>query len=191
LRRVAHWLMKEPALDENRLTATMNDGTLTIDQRQLLPGPPPAVAVTDPDGHVRHSPMTAAGPGHATLSVPAAEPGLWRASDGIRTAYAASDMADPPEWADLRATATKAGAIVAATEGSAHWLLHGAPPGVEIPALRPVAASDVSGGGDWIGLRRNDAHVTTGIALTPLLPGWAALPLLLGVLLIGWRREGR
>jgi hypothetical protein len=191
LRRVAHWLMKEPALDENRLTATMNDGRLTIDQRQLLPGPPPAVAVTDPDGHVRHWPMTAAGPGHATLSVPAAEPGLWRVSDGIRTAYAASDMADPPEWADLRATATKAGAIVAATEGSAHWLQHGAPPGTEIPALRLVAAGDVSGGGGWIGLRRNDAHVTTGIALTPLLPGWAALPLLLGVLLIGWRREGR
>jgi hypothetical protein len=186
LRRVAHWLMKEPALDENRLTAAMNDGTLDIDQRQLLPGPPPAVTVTDPDGHVRHWSMTPAGPGHATLAVTAAEPGLWRASDGMRTAYAASDMADPPEWADLRATATKAAPLIAATEGSAHWLLHGG-----VPSLRLVAAGDVSGGDDWIGLRRNDAHVTTGIALTPLLPGWAALPLLLGVLLIAWRREGR
>jgi hypothetical protein len=95
-------------------------------------------------------------------------------------------MADPPEWADLRATATKAGAIIAATDGSAHWLLSGG-----VPALRLVAPADVSGGADWIGLRRNDAHVTTGIALTPLLPGWAALPLLLVVLLVAWRREGR
>jgi hypothetical protein len=186
LRRVAHWLMKEPALDENRLTATMADGTLAIDQRQLMPGPPPIVAVTDPDGHIRRRLMTAMGPGHATLSVPAAEPGLWRVSDGTRTAYAASDMADPPEWADLRATATKAGAMIAATEGSAHWLARGG-----VPALRLVSAGNVSGGSDWIGLRRNDAHVTTGIALTPLLPAWAALPLLLGVLLIAWRREGR
>jgi hypothetical protein len=190
LRRLAHWLMKEPALDENRLTAMMDDGTLAIDQRQLLPGPPPAVTVTDPDGHARRWPMTAIGPGHARLSVPAAEPGLWRVSDGTRTAYAASDMADPPEWADLRATATKAGAIIAATGGSAHWLLRG-PLGINVPVLRLVAAGDVGGGDSWIGLRRNHAHVTTGIALTPLLPGWAALPLLLAVLLVAWRREGR
>jgi hypothetical protein len=186
LRRVAHWLMKEPALDENRLTAAMDNGTLDIDRRQLLPGPPPALTVTDPDGHMRQWPMTAVGPGHATLSVPAAEPGLWRVSDGARTAYAASNMADPPEWADLRATATKAGALIAASEGSAHWLLRDG-----VPSLRLVAAGDVGGGEHWIGLRRNNAHVTTGIALTPLLPAWAALPLLLGVLLIAWRREGR
>jgi hypothetical protein len=186
LRRLAHWLMKEPALDENRLTATMDGDTLNIDQRQLLPGPPPVVSVTDPDGHVRTLPMNGVGPGHATLSVPAAEPGLWRVNEGTRTAYAASDMADPPEWADLRATATKAGSIIAATDGSAHWLLSGG-----VPALHLVAPADVGGGRDWIGLRRNDAHVTTGIALTSLLPGWAALPLLLAVLLVAWRREGR
>ncbi len=190
LRRLAHWLMKEPALDENRLTATMDNGTLEIDRRQLLPGPPPIVTVTDPDGHARPWPMNAEGPGHATLSLPAVAPGLWRVSDGTRTAYAASDLADPPEWADLRATATKAGALVAATEGSAHWLL-GANAAITVPALRLVSPGDVSGGDSWIGLRRNDAHVTTGIALTPLLPGWAALPLLLCVLLMAWRREGR
>ncbi len=178
--------MKEPALDENRLTATMVNGQLDIDRRQLLPGPPPVVSVTDPSGRVRRVAMDAAGPGHETLSLPAAAPGLWRVSDGVRTAYAASDLADPPEWADLRATATKAGPLIAATNGSAHWLLRGG-----VPALRLVSASDVGGGGNWIGLRRNHAHVTTGIALTPLLPGWAALPLLLGVLLITWRREGR
>ena len=109
LRRLAHWLMKEPALDENRLTARWQSGMLDIDRRQLLPGPPPVVSVTDPDGTTRQVPMEPDGPGHATLALPAAAPGLWRVSDGVRTAYAASDMADPPEWADLRATATKAG----------------------------------------------------------------------------------
>ena len=191
LRRVAHWLMKEPALDENRLTASIGTASgatgdeLDVDRRQLLPGPPTVVTVTDPDGHDRRWPMTSLGPGHSTLAVPADEPGLWRVSDGARTAYAASDTADPPEWADLRATATKAAGIIAATDGSTHWLRRDG-----VPSLALVAAGDVSGGENWIGLQRRNAHVTTGIALTPLLPPWAALPLLLGVLLIAWRREG-
>jgi len=33
--------------------------------------------------------------------------------------------------------------------------------------------------------------VVTGIATTPLLPGWVALPLLLGLLVLAWQREGR
>ncbi|MCB8880732.1 hypothetical protein ACELLULO517_10855 [Acidisoma cellulosilytica] len=186
LRRVAHWLMKEPALDENRLSAVFDGDRLHIDQRQLQANAPPAVTITNPDGQTSQRTMTAAGPGHAVLDVPAYAPGLWTVSDGTRTAYAASDMADPPEWADLRATATKAGGIVAATRGSAHFLGAGGTPG-----LRLVEAGNTEGGQEWIGLRRNHAHVTTGIALTPLLPGWAALPLLILVLLVAWRREGR
>lgn len=185
LRRVAHWLMKEPALDENRLSAAIINGRLAVDQRQLTAGPPPRVTVTDPDGQRRDLPMQPAGPGHATLDLAAAAPGLWTVSDGSRTAYAASDMADPPEWADLRATATRLRPVIGATQGSAHFLGAGG-----VPGLRLVSAAAVSGGEGWIGLRRNHAHVTTGIALTPLLPAWAALPVLILVLLLGWRREG-
>ncbi len=186
LRRVAHWLMKEPALDENRLSAAINGSTLSVDQRQLQAGPPPVVTITDPGGQSRHLALTPSGPGHSVLQLPAPTPGLWTVSDGTRTAYAASDTADPPEWADLRATATKLQPIIAATHGSAHFLA-----AVGTPSLRLVEPAAVGGGSDWIGLRRNHAHVTTGIALTPLLPAWAALPLLIAVLLLAWRREGR
>ena len=186
LRRVAHWLMKEPALDENRLSASIADGRLLIDERQLQAGPPPRVTITGPDGQSETESLTTLGPGHAVLDRPASAPGLWTVSDGSRTAYAASDMADPPEWIDLRATATKAEGTIADTHGSARFMGAGGTPG-----LRLVEAGDTPGGADWIGLRRNHAHVTTGIALTPLLPGWAALPLLLLVLLAAWRREGR
>ncbi|HTI00465.1 MAG TPA: hypothetical protein VL752_05915 [Acidisoma sp.] len=186
LRRLAHWLMKEPALDENRLSASIQGTTLHIDRRQLEAGPPPAVMVTDPAGHARRVTLETVGPGHATRDLPVTEPGLWTVSDGARTAYAASDTADPPEWRDLRATATKAGALIKASHGSAHFLEAEGTPG-----LRLVDAAATPGGPGWIGLRRNHAHVTTGIALTPLLPGWAALPLLLALALLAWRREGR
>ncbi|GAB0113468.1 hypothetical protein [Acidisoma sp. C75] len=186
LRRLAHWLMKEPALDENRLTATIVADRLMIDHRQLAAGPPPRVTVTDPSGASHAYDLQQAAPGEATLSLPLTEPGLWTVTDGTHTAYAASDTADPPEWRDLRATASKAAPVIAATHGSAHFLLAGG-----TPALRLVGPGAVAGGPGWIGLRRNDAHVTTGISLTPLMPGWAALPLLMLVLLIAWRRESR
>lgn len=186
LRRLAHWLMKEPALDENRLSAAIEGTTLHIDRRQLDAGPSPAVTVTDPDGNAQHVTLDTVGPGHATRDLPETEPGLWTVTDGVRTAYAASDTADPAEWRDLRATATKAGNLIAASRGSAHFLEAGG-----TPALRLVDAAATPGGPDWIGLQRRHAHVTTGIALTPLLPAWIVLPLLLALALLAWRREGR
>jgi hypothetical protein len=186
LRRVAHWLMKEPALEEDRLSAGLDGGQLRVERRSLDAGPPPMVTVTDPTGGTQRHTLDAAAPGLARLALPAHAPGLWRVTDGVRIAYAASDTADPPEWSDLRATATRAAPLIAATNGSARWLAAEGTPG-----LRLVAADDTAGGPGWIGLRGNGAHVTTGVDLTPLLPGWAALGLLLGCLLIAWKREGR
>jgi hypothetical protein len=48
-----------------------------------------------------------------------------------------------------------------------------------------------SSGNGWLGLRRNQDHIVTGVAALPLLPPWLALPLVLGVALVAWRREGR
>ena len=50
LRRVAHWLMQEPELEENALTAHVADGRLSIVRRSTDPAPPGQVTVTDPDG---------------------------------------------------------------------------------------------------------------------------------------------
>ncbi len=52
LRRVAHWLMKEPALEENALTAHVKEGRLTVLRRSTDPAPPGPVTVTDPDGKI-------------------------------------------------------------------------------------------------------------------------------------------
>ena len=45
-------------------------------------------------------------------------------------------------------------------------------------------------GAGWVGLRRNHDHVVTGLDSVPLLPPWLALPLLLGLVVLAWRREG-
>jgi hypothetical protein len=169
LRRVAHWLMKEPELDENALTARMDQGRLLIERHSIHAADPSTpLVITDPAGHTARAELTAAN-GRETASVPADSPGLWQVQLGGQTAYAAAVPADPTEWADLRATA----AHVRPIARSIHWLLPNGPP--------PLAS---------LALTNRHALRLTGVRSEPLFPAWAALPLLLLVLLAAWRREG-
>jgi hypothetical protein len=189
LRRAAHWLMREPELEEEDLTARIERGRLTVQRRSLDAGPPPELTVTAPDGTVsRHRPEPGAG-GRATLEMPAEQPGVWQATDGRRSAFAAAAAANPPEVADLRADGAKLAPVLAATGGALRWLGTGAEP--VLPELRRVAPGRDAHGNGWIGLRRNGDHTVTGISALPLLPPWLALPLVLGVAVFAWRREGR
>jgi hypothetical protein len=186
LRRIAHWLMKEPELEESALVAHVEAGRLTIERRSTDDAPAPPIAITDPEGAASTLALTARGDGRASGVLPVAVPGLWQASDGVRTVYAAVGAANPPELADLRATATLLAPLVRATGGSIHWL---DPAGA--PALRRTEPGREASGGSWIGLLRRRDHLVTGIAATPLLPPALALPLILGFALLAWRREGR
>jgi hypothetical protein len=189
LRRIAHWLMRETELEEEDLTARIEAGRLTVTRRSLTNGAPPEIAVTAPDGGVTRAVPEAAGGGRAVLTLPATQPGVWQASDGRRTAFAASAAANPMEIADLRADPERLRPLLAGTGGAARYLGAGAVPAV--PELRRVAPGrDVAGAG-WIGLRRNGDHTVTGISALPLLPAWLALLLVLGAAVMAWRREGR
>ncbi len=122
LRRIAHWLMQEPELEENALTAHVADGRLTIERRSTDPAPPGEVTVTDPDGKAQKLKLAEISPGRATANLPAATPGVWQASDGSRSAYAAAGAANPLEFADLRATATLLRKLARASGGGVHFI---------------------------------------------------------------------
>lgn len=187
LRRTAHWLMREPELEEEDLTARIEAGRLTVSRRSLDAGAPPEVTITAPDGSTSRVPLSPGGGGRASAEAPAEAPGLWQVSDGRRQAFAAAMPANPPEFADLRADPGRVQSLVTATGGAARWLGDG----TTIPEIRSVSASRDAQGSGWIGLRRRDDHTVTGIAALPLLPPWLMLPLLLGVAIIAWRSESR
>ncbi len=187
LRRTAHWLMREPELEEEDLTARIEAGRLTVNRRSLDAGPPPEVTITAPDGTQSRMPLSNAGGGRASAEAPAEAPGLWQVSDGRRQAFAAAMPANPPEFADLRADPARLAPLVEATGGAARWLGDGA----TVPEIRSVAAGRAAQGASWIGLRRRDDHTVTGIAALPLLPPWLMLPLLLGAAILAWRSEAR
>ncbi len=189
LRRIAHWLMRETELEEEDLTARIENGRLTVTRRSLTEGPPPELTITAPDGTVTRATPEAAGGGRSVLSMPATQPGVWNATDGRRTAFAASAATNPLEVADLRADPEKLRPLLAGTGGAARYMGDGTTP--TLPELRRVAPGrDVAGAG-WIGLRRNGDHTVTGISALPLLPAWLALALVLGAAIMAWRREGR
>ena len=203
LRRIAHWLMQEPDLEENALTARVTDGRLRIERRSTDPGPPGDVVVADPDGRKETVKLHEDRPGLATAVRPAPVPGVWQvtqrtgpgADQAARSAFAAAGAANPPELADLRATASVAGALARASGGGVHWLGGADGPGrlagAHVPQLRRTEDDRAASGSAWIGLQRRHDHVVTGVAALALLPAWLSLPLMVGLLVLAWRREGR
>ncbi len=190
LRRVAHWLMKEPELEEEQLTAAIADGRLSVTRRSVAGDPATTVTVIAPDGTRAPLVLKPAPGGAATAAQAAPATGIWQVTDGREHAFAAAQPSDPLEIADLRATATVLGPLASATGGSARWL--GDDPGrPAVPALRLVGPHDRASGAGWIGLRRQGAQVVTGERTFPLLPAVVVLPLALLLLLAGWRAEGR
>lgn len=185
LRRLAHWLMKEPALDEETLRAEVRGEQLLITRRSLTPGAA-QVTVTLPDE--RKLPITLAdqGDGRATAALPIEQAGLYRVFDGGKTAVTAAGSLNPLEMTELAATDKRLKPIVEANGGGLTWLSDGG-----VPELRRVARNDRAAGRTWLGLRANGEHVVTAIRDVPLMPATLLLLLTLGGLIIAWWREGR
>jgi hypothetical protein len=185
LRRLAYWLMKEPDLEENDLRAAVDGSRLVVTRQSLEPDDRP-VAVTFPDGTSRSLRLTPVEGGRSTGQLAIAEMGLYRVSDGKKTALAAAGPLNPVEFSDVRTTPDKLAPVVAATGGGIFWVGPGA-----IPQIRRVAAGDAAAGRDWIGLRANGDYTVSGFREVQLLPAVVILVLIVGGLIGAWRREGR
>ena len=185
LRRVAHWLMKEPDLEEEDLRAAADGNRLEIWRRSLAPGGGD-VTVTAPSGReftVTLSEDETGGLARGSLQVN--EPGLYRLSDGTRTTVAAVGVLNPLEYADLRSSPQPLAPLVERTGGGGFWLSDG------IPDIRRVKPERDAAGRSWLGLRANGDYLVTGVEQIPMLPALVVLALVLGVTMLAWHREGR
>jgi hypothetical protein len=185
LRRIAHWLMKEPELEEEDLRATVVQGRLEVTRRSLSERPT-EVEVTLPSGDIRRLALEDSGHGRWTGILTADELGLYRVTDGTHTAFAARGALNPLEFADLRATPDLMAPIVEASGGAIQRLAQAG-----IPDIRLVRAGRDTAGRGWIGLRHNADYVVTGVERLPLLPAALVLLLGLGTAMLAWWREGR
>jgi hypothetical protein len=190
VRRVAHWLMKEPDLEEEALRATSIGGRIEVTRRTLATTFPP-VTMTAPGtppngGATRTVELRQIAPGLGQAVVDVDKPGLYRFDDGTLRTVAAVGNPDPLEFSDVRATDAKLKPLVEASAGTVMWLADNADP--DIRSVRPGRAA---GGSDWVGLRRNEGYTVAGINQTPLLPGILVALAFLVALGSAWWREGR
>ena len=186
LRRAAHWLMKEPELEEESLFAVSTGRRLEITRRTLAAEPGRIVRVTGPDGAATTVELAPGRGGRWTAGMLADLPGLYRLEHGDLRAIAAVGELNPREQADLRATADLLAPVAEATGGGVFWLAAGG-----VPDVRRVRAGRVAAGRTWMGIPESDAFLVVGVRETPLIPAILALLLLLGPLLGAWVREGR
>ncbi|MBI3198866.1 MAG: hypothetical protein HYZ40_15450 [Rhodospirillales bacterium] len=185
VRRVAHWLMKEPDLEEEALRATAVGGRIEVTRRTLATTFP-TVTMTSPDGSTRTLSLRQTAPGLGLGIVDVDKPGLYRFDDGTLRTVAAVGSPDPLEFSDVRATDAKLKRLVEASGGGMLWLVD--QPDPDIRTVRPGRAA---GGSDWIGLRRNEGYTVAGINQLPLLPGILVAVAFLMAIGSAWWREGR
>ena len=185
VRRVAHWLVKEPDLEEEALRATAVGGRIEVTRRTLA-ATFPQVTMTTPSGATRTLDMRQTAPGLGVAVVDVDKPGLYRFDDGTLRTVAAVGSPDPLEFSDVRATDAKLKPLVDGTGGGLMWLADQSEP--EIRTVRPGRAA---GGSDWIGLRRNEGYTVAGINQLPLLPGILVALAFLMAIASAWWREGR
>ncbi|MEP0069394.1 hypothetical protein [Pyruvatibacter sp.] len=185
LRRLAHWLMKEPDLEEEKLQARAQGNTLTI-ARQTMGEDVPPVTVTKPDGTTEEVRPAEEGPGLFTARMEIDQMGLYRLDDGTQTAITAAGPLNPKEFADVRVTDTQVAELVAETKGSTRYLAD-----TDIPTIRRIRPGRNASGSDWIGLNANSEYAVRAVSEHTLIRPEFALLIALGAFMLAWRREGR
>jgi hypothetical protein len=198
LRRLAHWLMKEPDLEEEALRASARGDELTI-ERQTMADTTTPVTIVSPAGAEQTATLSPSQPGLWRTTIKADEVGLYRIEQDDKRAFAHVGSANPLEFADARSTADKLAPLVRETRGRIARMAS-ASGNLELPRIVPVRSTVTMSGPDWIGVHQTEASVLTGINRIPLFYGFLGLFGIAGLFgllaLIGlpfatWVREGR
>ena len=184
LRRLAHWMMKEPQLEEEALWAEPDGQSMTI-VRRTLEETVGDVTVTLPDGSEVIVQLEQTAPGRWQAEFEGPEIGLYRLTDGEEDAVIALGPAAPREFENTIADGTLMSPLVETMRGGVMALEDG------VPDLRNVRAGRPAAGRGWIGITPREAYVTADVTVTSLLPAWLFLLIAASLMIGAWLREGR
>ncbi|HEY2135856.1 MAG TPA: hypothetical protein VGH49_08195, partial [Xanthobacteraceae bacterium] len=183
LRRLSHWLMQQPDLEEEALRLIAHGHELTV-QRQTMADTVGDITLTAPSGATRTLTLNSAEPGVWKNVVQADELGLWRATDGKLTALVNVGPANPREFSEVTSTPDVLAPLANQTGGDARRITDAS--GLNMPRIVAVRSSDTYKGEDWLGVKMRDASVVRGIGVLPMFAGLLGLLLLIGSLAATW-----
>ncbi len=188
LRRMSHWLMKQPDLDEEALRLKVEGKDLQVIRQTMADNVPP-VTVTSPSGQTKQLTLSSNDPGTWRATLPADELGLWQATDGTLKALINVGPVNPKEFSEVTSTPDTLKPLAQATGGDARRIADSG--SVELPRIIPVHSATSFRGDNWLGVRIRDASVVRGVGVLPMFTGLIGLLLLLGAFAATWLREGR
>jgi hypothetical protein len=189
LRRLAHWLMKEPDLEEEALNVSLRGPELVI-ERQTLGETIGEVTVETPTGDRTQVVLTEQEPGLWRGGMPAGETGLFTVTEGDMSALIHVGPQNPREYTDVLSTTEPLAPLSEATGGVSERL-RDVGGDLTVPRIVSMRPSASYAGNGWLGLKATEASVLNGIDRYPLMIGLLGLALLLGALSLTWYREGR
>jgi hypothetical protein len=190
LRRLAHWLMKEPSLEEEALRGSTLGRDIRVERQTMGPDPGP-VTITSPSGQERGLALAEEQPGLFTAQVASQELGLHTLRSGDLVAFVSVGPANPRELMDVFSDTEAVRGIAEATGGSVRRVATESSEGLVLPRIQAVRSGSRFAGSDWIGIRPSDSAVVRGVSVFPLALGFLGLALLLGATLAAWLSEGR
>ncbi|PCJ97508.1 MAG: hypothetical protein COA45_09575 [Zetaproteobacteria bacterium] len=187
LRRIVHWLMKEPELDERSLNITVHNNNITVRKQNYMKTEKETIALTLPNGEHITVNMHDNGQGFLEYKHNGDQLGIYVFEDthGARK-FAIIGELNPPELRGVKTTAKKLQPLVNASRGTTIWLNKS-----PTPSVNASKNTQHFGGSNWLSLKRNNDHTVTSVKDIPILPEWIILFSLLSVLLLLWRREGK
>ncbi|EFL89047.1 membrane protein [Ahrensia sp. R2A130] len=189
LRRLGHWLMKEPELDEEALRAEANGNRITVERQTMGDEPGPLTLIT-PSGDVIELAFEPQGDGKFAASYEAPTLGLYRLANGDLTALTHVGPVNPREYSDIVSTASLLEPVANSTGGNVLRMARDGSASA-LPNIIPVRGNSATSGNGWIGLRTTDATRLIGVSQIPLLAGFLGLAILLLAMAGMWAREGR
>ncbi len=187
LRRTAHWLMKEPELEEEALRASAKGREVTV-ERQSVSGPDRETDLIGPDGKRTRLTMTEVAPGLSRARVTVDRFGLYRAEDGAHRALVSVGPENSLEMQDVVSTTEKLKPIVEATGGTVRRIA-AAGDAIAMPAIVGLNPAPSYGGADYIGIKRTGSSEAVGARSTTLASGFFGLAALLGAVVAAWLAE--
>ncbi len=188
LRRLSHWLMKEPELEEEALQLSAKGHVVTI-QRRTLADKAGDVTLSAADGSTANITLTQAEPGLWRATTTVQKNGLYKATDGALSAFVNVGPANPKEFRDVVSTTEFLAPLAGETGGSVRRINDTS--GFSLPRIVDIRNGTRFTGPDYIGLKPNEAYIVKGLGLFPLTASLAGLVLLLLGMILAWLREGR
>lgn len=187
LRRVVHWLMKEPELDEKALEIAVS-GQRIILRTQNYKQDSSAVIMTRPDGETELVELEETPSGDIfSKTIQAGQLGIYSFEDPLgQKRYAAIGDLNPPELRGVKTTEKHMTPVASSSGGGILWLSE-----TPAPDIRTSSGRNNFAGRSWIALRQNNDYTVTGIENRPVLPPELAAFILLAMALATWWREGR